>query len=144
MARGTTARVNDSQRRWTVKQKFRLDSKAISHLIVARSIEAGCKRANVSKMGVYTWLKDDSFVEELRRQRQELARTALERMKAGVAKATDTLLKDLDSAHENISIRAAKSITAFTQKTFEHEELEKRMKALEEQIAQREFEDSQR
>jgi transposase len=115
-------------------------SRVIAHLIAATSIEKACKGAKVSKATVYSWLKEEPFVDELRRQRQELARTALERMKAGVAKATDTLLKHLDSAHENISIRAAESIIAFAQKTFEHEELEQRMKALEERIAQTELE----
>ena len=111
---------------------------AIPHLIAAPSIEEGCKRAKVSKATVYAWLKEEGFSEELRQQRKEPSRTAMERMKAGIAKATDTLLKHLDSAHENISIRAAESIIGFTQKAFEHEELEKRMEALEEQIAQTE------
>jgi hypothetical protein len=112
--------------------------RTIPHLIAAPSIEEGCKRGKVSKATVYAWLKEEAFSEELRRQRMELSRTALERMKAGVARATDTLLKHLDSPHDNISIRAAESIIAFTQKAFEHEELEERMRALEEQIGQAE------
>jgi Transposase len=79
--------------------------RVIPHLIAAPSIEEGCKRANVSKATVYAWLKEEAFSEELQRLRKELSRTALERMKAGIAKAPDTLLKHLDSAHENISIR---------------------------------------
>ena len=47
-------------------------------------------------------------------------------------------MKHLDSDHDNISIRAAESIIAFAQKTFEHEEVEKRIEALEERIAETE------
>jgi len=37
---------------------------------------------------------------------------------------------------ENVSIRAAESIIAFTQKALEHEELEKRIEALEARLSQ--------
>jgi hypothetical protein len=57
-------------------------------------------------------------------------------LKANIAKATETLVKHLDSERENISIRAAESIIAFTQKALEHEELEKRIEALEAKLIQ--------
>lgn len=49
-----------------------------------------------------------------------------------MSKATETLVKHLDSASENISIRAAESIIEFTQTALEHDELENRLAALEE------------
>jgi hypothetical protein len=45
-------------------------------------------------------------------------------------------VKHLDSDHENISIRAAESIIEFTQKALEHEELERRIEALEAKVIQ--------
>lgn len=69
---------------------------------------------------------------------------ALESLKTNIAKATKKLVEHLDSKRENISIRAAEDIIEFTQKALEHEELEKRIEALEEQIAQRQTERSYR
>jgi len=102
----------------------------------ARSIEEGCKRAGVSKATVYEWLKDDVFRNELKRQRNSIIDSAVDTLKANIAKATETLVKHLDSKHENISIRAAESIIEFTQKALEHEELEKRIEALEDRLMQ--------
>lgn len=72
----------------------------------------------------------------MRRQREQLTAIALDTLKAGIAKATVTLVKHLDSERENISIRAAESIIEFAQKALEHENLEKRLEALEERIKQ--------
>ena len=61
---------------------------------------------------------------------------ALDSLKANIAKATKTLVKHLDSKRENISLRAAEDIIEFTQKAVEHEELEKRIEALEARLSQ--------
>jgi DUF438 domain-containing protein len=105
-------------------------------LLEARSIEEGCKRAGVSKATVYEWLKDDVFRNELKRQRNLIIDSAADTLKANIAKATETLVKHLDSEHENIIIRAAESIIEFTQKALEHEELERRIEALEARLMQ--------
>ena len=110
--------------------------RVIPHLLAAPSTEAGCKRAKVSKAAVYEWLKDEVFRQGLKRQRDADIERALDSLKANIAKATETLVKHLDSEHENISIRAAESIIEFTQKALEHEELEKRIEALESRIKQ--------
>ena len=110
--------------------------RAIPFLLEAPSIEEGCKRAKVSKATVYAWLKEDAFREELRRQREEVVRGALETLKANTAKATETLVKLLDSEKEGIQARAAEDIIEFTQKGLEHEELERRIEALEAKLSQ--------
>jgi len=122
---------NDEPKELTSKQK-----RALPYLLEARSIEEGCKRAGVSKATVYEWLKDDVFRNELKRQRNSIIDSAVDTLKANIAKATETLVKHLDSERENISIRAAESIIAFTQKALEHEELEKRIEALEAKLIQ--------
>lgn len=103
-------------------------------MLDAPSIEEGCKRAKVSKVTVYDWLKQESFREELRRQRDELIERALDSLKANVTRATETLVKLLDSKSEPIKARAAEDIIEFVQKAIEHEELEKRIEALEERL----------
>jgi Helix-turn-helix of insertion element transposase len=122
---------NDEPKELTSKQK-----RALPYLLEARSIEEGCKRAGVSKATVYEWLKDDVFRNELKRQRNLIIDSAVDTLKANIAKATETLVKHLDSERENISIRAAERIIEFTQKSLEHEELERRIEALEARLDQ--------
>src|SRR3989338_3623005 len=110
--------------------------RAIPFLLASPSIEEGCKRARVGKATVYAWLKEDAFREELRRQREELVRGALETLKANTAKATETLVKLLDSDKEGIQARAAEDIIEFTQKAIELEELERRIASIEERLDQ--------
>jgi hypothetical protein len=68
--------------------------------------------------------------------KEEMIRVALDTLKLSMFKAVSTLVRLLDSDAENISLRAAESIISFTQKAIEHEELEKRIKALEERLIQ--------
>jgi hypothetical protein len=60
----------------------------------------------------------------------------LDTLKANIAKATETLVKHLKSRHDNVSIRAAEDIIEFAQKALEHEELERRIEALEAKLIQ--------
>ena len=110
--------------------------RVIPYLLAAPSIEEGCKRAKVSKATVYAWLKEEAFREELRRQREEVVREALETLKANVSKATETLVKLLDSDKAGIQARAAEDIIEFTQKAIELEELERRIASIEERLDQ--------
>jgi transposase len=122
--------VNDSKK-LTARQ-----ARVIPYLLDAPSIAQGCKHARVSKVTVYEWLKQEAFRQELKRQRDELIRGALDNLKANVSKATETLVKLLDSESESIKARAAEDIIEFAQKALEHEELEKRIEALEERLLQ--------
>jgi hypothetical protein len=100
------------------------------------STEEACRCARINKTTLYEWLKDETFRRELKRQRDTIIERALDSLKANIAKATKTLVKHLDSKRENISIRAAEDIIEFTQKALEHEELEKRIEALEARLSQ--------
>jgi AcrR family transcriptional regulator len=106
--------------------------------LAAPSTEDACRRAGINKTTVYEWLRDETFRQELIRQRDAVIERALNSLKASIAKATETLVKHLDSKGENISIRAAEDIIQFAQKALEHEELEKRIEALESRLMQRE------
>ena len=111
--------------------------RVIPFLLEAPSIEEGCKKAKVAKATLYGWLKEKAFKEELRNQREEVVKGALETLKANVGKATETLVKHLDSDKENISIRAAENIIEFIQKSLELENLERRIESLEQRSNQR-------
>ena len=68
--------------------------------------------------------------------KEDLLHSALDTLKLSMFKAVTTLVKHLDSEAEHISLRAAESIISFTQKAIEHEDLEKRIQALEEKLIQ--------
>jgi len=108
--------------------------RVIPHLLTSPSTEEACRRARINKTTVYEWLKDDSFRNELKAQRDAVIERALDSLKANIAKATETLVKHLDSVRESISIRAAEDLIEFAQKALEHEELEGRIQALEEKL----------
>jgi Transposase len=133
-----TNEMNDNQR--LTDRQLRV----IPYLLTSHSTEEACRRARINKTTVYEWLKDETFRRELKRQRDTIIERALDSLKANIAKATKTLLDHLNSKRENISIRAAEDIIEFTQKALEHEELEKRIEALEEQMAERQTERSYR
>ena len=105
--------------------------RVIPFLLASPSTEEACRQAHINKTTVYEWLKDKTFRQELKRQRDAVIERALDSLKARIAKASETLVKHLDSTRENISIRAAEDIIEFAQKALEHEELEKRIEALE-------------
>ena len=117
-------RLTDKQRR------------VIPYLLTSPSTEEACRRARINKTTVYEWLKDEAFRQELKRQRAAAIEQALDSLKANLTKATETLVKHMNSERENISIRAAESIIEFAQKALEHEELEQRIEALETRLAQ--------
>jgi inorganic pyrophosphatase/exopolyphosphatase len=110
--------------------------RVIPYLLASPSIEEACRRARINKSSIYEWLKDETFREELKRQRDAVIERALDSLKANIAKATKKLVEHLDSKRENISIRAAEDIIEFTQKAFEHGELETRIEALEVRLSQ--------
>ena len=110
--------------------------RVIPFLLASPSIEEACRRARINKTTVYEWLKDEAFRQELKHQRDAVIERALDSLKANLGKATETLVKHLDSERENISIRAAESIIEFAQKALEHEELERRIEALEARVIQ--------
>jgi hypothetical protein len=111
--------------------------KVIPHLLAASSLEEGCRNAGVNKTTVYAWLKEETFREALRRQREEVVSEAMERLKAGVNRAVAKLLGLLESEKETIQARAAEDVIEFAQRAIEHEELEKRVAALEELMRER-------
>ena len=105
--------------------------RVIPFLLASPSIEEACRRAKINKTTVYDWLKDENFRQELKQQRDAIIEQALDSLKANLVKATETLVKHLNSTRETISIGAAERIIEFTQKSLEHEELERRIEALE-------------
>ncbi|MDP2604458.1 MAG: hypothetical protein Q8S00_18010 [Deltaproteobacteria bacterium] len=111
--------------------------RVIPCMLASPSTEEACRRAKINKTTVYEWLRDETFRHELERQRDAAIERSLDSLKANISKATETLVKLLDSDKETIQARAAEDIIEFTQKALEYEELEKRIAALEASVAMR-------
>ena len=110
---------------------------AIPHLVGARSLEEGCKKARVAKSTLYQWLKDETFKNELERQRDEVIREALERLKASITRAVDGLIKLAEDKEKGIRLRAIEKILDFFLKVKEVDEIEVRLEKVERVILER-------
>lgn len=115
----------------------RKQKEAIPHLICARSLEEGCRKARIAKATLYEWLKDGGFKSELERQREKVITDALERLKAGITRAVDGLLELSEDKEKGIRLRACEKVLDFFLKTKEIEELEGRLEKIERIILER-------
>ena len=79
--------------------------RVIPYQLASPSTEEACRRANINKTTVYKWLRDETFRQELKRQRDAVVERALDSLKANISKATETLVKLLDSDKEAIQAR---------------------------------------
>jgi transposase len=65
---------------------------AIPHIISSFSIQEAFQKAKVSRITLYNWLKEENFKAELKRQRDEIIRSALERLESAITKAVKELI----------------------------------------------------
>src|SRR5208337_689479 len=112
----------------------RKQREAIPHLIGARSLEAGRKKAKPSKSTLYKWLQDETFKADLDRQREAIISEALDRLKASIGKAVEVLTGLMDAPEKNIKIRACERVLEFFLKAKEIEEIEARLSELEKSV----------
>lgn len=105
---------------------------AIPHLVSSPTLEEGRRRAEIANGTLYNWLKDPEFRRELQRQRNEVAKDALDHLKGAAGKAVDTLIRLMDSQKPYIRKAAAEKIIDYTLKAIEIEEIEERLAKVEE------------
>jgi hypothetical protein len=110
---------------------------AIPHLIGAKSLEEGRKRARVGKATLYCWLKSENFRDALATQREELISEALGRLKSSVTFAVSGLVELMGAEEKPVRLRACEKILDFFLKTKEIDELEKRLERIEKVVSER-------
>ncbi|MGA2775654.1 MAG: phBC6A51 family helix-turn-helix protein [Candidatus Omnitrophota bacterium] len=103
----------------------------INHLICASSIEEVSRNAKVSKPTLYKWLKDEAFKAELKRQRDEVVKESLNRLKHATMKATEGLIKLIDSSRPELRRWVCKDIIDYALKSVELEDIEERLDKVE-------------
>jgi len=81
--------------------------KAIPIILSEKTIEAGCEQAAISKSTFYRWMATEDFRAEFDRQCTTLATDALQAVRQNVGRATECLVKLLDSPDLAVRRRAA-------------------------------------
>ena len=109
--------------------------KALPHLVSSATYTEGCKKAKVNKTTLYKWLRIPEFKAELDRQRDEVAAEAFGMLSQGLTKAVEALVGLLDNKDDRLKRLAAKDIIEHILKRKEIEDLEKRLKAIEDRVA---------
>jgi hypothetical protein len=100
--------------------------RAIPYLPRAASFEEGCRRGRISRKTVSLWLRDETFVNELRCQREQLMTVALEALGASAAKASAVLVGLLQSSKDHVRLKAAETIVRLARRSTPQESVKKR------------------
>jgi len=109
--------------------------KALPYFAGCSTFEDGCRQAGVSKHAFYTWLRDPLFKQELDAMREAITTEAVQKLKANMMKATDTLVSLLNRNEQPSLLRTvANDIIGYVLKFKELEDVERRMDKLEEKI----------
>lgn len=111
--------------------------KAISLILSAKTLEEGCRQADISKQTFYNWMVNPDFKDELTRQRNEVIQEGLSNLKTSIKKAVAVLMDCLNSKDESVKRRAANDLLTHCLRLREIEEVEDRLQALEEIIIRR-------
>ena len=110
---------------------------AISHIIASSTLEDARKKAGISKGTLYNWLKDESFKAELKRQRDEVVKGALDRLKIAMTKAVDGLIGLMNTKRPDLKRWVCKDIIDYALKNLELEKIEERLDRLEQVISEK-------
>lgn len=110
---------------------------AINQIIASSTLEEARKKAKISKGTLYAWLKDESFKAELKRQRDEVVKEALSRLKKAMTKAVDGLIELMDSHRQDLRRWVFKDIIDYALKGIELENIEERLDKIEKYVYER-------
>ena len=110
---------------------------AIVHLVGARSLEEGRKRARISKSTLFEWLRQPTFKEALEEARKEVIDEGLARLKSGVTQAIDSLLSLINDPVKWVRLRASEKILDTYLRLKEMEEFETRLQSIEKIVIER-------
>ena len=115
----------------TEKELTYRQKRAILHIAAARSIDAGCKEANVSDVCFYTWNKNPVFRNELQATRDRIMQEAMESIKSNIGRAAQELVNLLDAKSPETRRRAASDLINFALKWKDSVELSERVESIE-------------
>jgi hypothetical protein len=109
--------------------------KAIPHIVGSPTYTKGCKKAKINKTTFYNWLKEPEFKTELDRQRDEIAAEAFGVLSQSLTQAVEALVGLLDNKDDRLKRLAAKDVIDFIIRHKENEDLDERLKEVENRLA---------
>jgi Na+/phosphate symporter len=109
--------------------------RTIPFIVASPTIVEGLEKAKLSRKTFYQWLEQPEFKKELDRQRNEVAKNALDTLTQSLAKAVDVLVKLLDSADDRLKRLAANDILSHFLERKAIEDLDKRLAAIEQKLS---------
>jgi ACT domain-containing protein len=109
--------------------------KAIPHIVGSQTYSEGIKKAGISRKTFYEWMKDPVFERELTEQRKRITAEALGLLELSMNRAVEGLTGLLETQDERLRRLVSKDIIEHILKHKENEELEERIKAIEEKVA---------
>lgn len=108
-------------------------------LISEGSIESAAKKARVSKVTVYKYLKDPQFNQALRDRRNQIFDEAMEKLKVLTSKAVARLTILLKSKDESVARLSSKIVLDSAFRGIETVDFEERLSRIEEVIREKFF-----
>ena len=97
-------------------------------------IKSAAEQAGVGRTTAHRWLKEPLFQEELTRRRHCILKDAMGSVQSHTTRAVQELVKLLDSSNEWLRRQTCKDILNYSLKVREIEDVEKRLRALEEAL----------
>ena len=118
------------------KTSERLREKAVSLLLSEKTIEAAAKKCGVTKRTLIRWMKEADFQTEYQEAKIFMLRTATRSLTRNSAKAADTLAKIFmgkPKPNQSANVSAATATLRLALDAFALEDLEERLRRLENQ-----------
>src|ERR1700739_1605886 len=117
--------------------KTRLSEKAINALLSENTIEKAAKKANISKRTLLRWMAEPEFRAAYAQAKADILKMASAVLTRNSAKAARVLAESFSSkkgkANQSARVRAAMGSIRLAHEAFELENLEERIRKLEEQ-----------
>ena len=110
--------------------------KSIAFMVTAPTYTEGVQRAGINRTTLYEWLKDPTFKAELDRQREEIAQEAFGMLRQALTQAAETLVSLLSGQDNRLKRLAANDIIHDVLRHKELAELEDRVAAIEDRLAE--------
>lgn len=131
--------MNPKQSDTVEKELTYRQKRAIPFIAAARSIDSGCKDAEVSDATFYAWNANPAFRRELQNARDQIMRESMETIKANVGRAAQELVELLNAKSPEVRRRAATDLINFALKWKDSVELAERLESVETLVMERRF-----
>ncbi len=125
----------DTSPKLTLKQE-----QVINALLRSSTIDQASHIAEVSRSSIYKWLKEDCFIQELKKRRNEISTLAVSGLGGAFNKAVSELVGLMDKAAPALKRLICKDIIEYNIKVVELEDVKERMERIErmnDNVAQR-------